>query len=86
MVLNDVVIPYTWYNVQETNRHFQVVENAVAFTVSLGVGSYHAVQLRDHLRIKLNAASSAYGSGYSCPTRATTRDSRIVVRRGQLLP
>ena len=28
MVLNDVVLPYTWYNVQETNRHFQVTENA----------------------------------------------------------
>ena len=32
MILNDVVIPYTWYNVQETNRHFEVVENAVSFT------------------------------------------------------
>jgi hypothetical protein len=35
MVLNDVVMPYTWYNVQETNRHFQVSENGGAeFTVS----------------------------------------------------
>ena len=66
MVLNDVVMPYTWYNVQETNRHFQVSENGGAeFTVSLDVGSYHALQLRDHLRIKLNAASSAHGAGYS---------------------
>jgi hypothetical protein len=50
MVLNDVVIPYTWYNVQDTNRHFEVVENGgTPFTVSLDVGSYHALQLRDHL-------------------------------------
>ena len=27
MVLNDVVIPYTWYNVQETNQSFQTVVN-----------------------------------------------------------
>eukprot|EP01043_Picozoa_sp_COSAG02_P072234 COSAG02_NODE_13527_length_1383_cov_1.021807_2_plen_231_part_01 len=65
MVLNDVVIPYTWYNVQETNRHFEVVENASSFQVSLDVGSYHALQLRDHLRTKLNTASSAYGAGYT---------------------
>ena len=63
MVLNDVVIPYTWYNVQDTNRHFEVVENGgTPFTVSLDVGSYHALQLRDHLAIKLNAAS---GAGYT---------------------
>ena len=66
MVLNDVVIPYTWYNVQDTNRHFEVVENgAGAFTVSLDVGSYHALQLRDHLIVKLNAASAASGAGYT---------------------
>ena len=63
MVLNDVVLPYTWYNVQETNRHFEVVENGgTSFSVSLDVGSYHALQLRDHLAIKLNAAS---GAGYT---------------------
>ena len=63
MVLNDAVIPYTWYNVQDTNRHFEVVENGgTAFTVSLDVGSYHALQLRDHLATKLNAAS---GAGYT---------------------
>ena len=66
MVLNDVVIPYTWYNVQDTNRHFEVVENGgTPFTVSLDVGSYHALQLRDHLAIKLNAASALHGAGYS---------------------
>ena len=60
MVLNDVVMPYTWYNVQETNRHFEVVEGGgTAFKVSLDVGSYHAIQLRDHLIIQLNAASGA---------------------------
>ena len=66
MVLNDVVMPYTWYNVQDTNRHFEVVENgAGAYTVSLDVGSYHALQLRDHLIVKLNAASAASGAGYT---------------------
>ena len=66
MVLNDVVLPYTWYNVQETNRHFEVVENSAApFQVSLDVGSYHALQLRDHLRSKLNTASSVNGAGYT---------------------
>ena len=63
MVLNDVVMPYTWYNIQETNRHFEIVENGgTAFKVSLDVGSYHANQLRDHMRDKLNAAS---GVGYT---------------------
>jgi len=66
IVLNDVVMPYTWYNVQDTNRHFEVVENGgTSFSVSLDVGSYHALQLRDHLAIKLNAASAASGAGYS---------------------
>ena len=55
MVLNDVVMPYTWYNVQETNRHFEVVENGAATKVSLSAGSYHAIQLRDHLNGKLGA-------------------------------
>jgi hypothetical protein len=66
MVLNDVVLPYTWYNVQETNRHFEVVENSgTPFQVSLDVGSYHALQLRDHLRDKLNTASGIYGDSYT---------------------
>ena len=58
MVLNDVVLPYTWYNVQETNRHFEVTENGQSHTVSLDVGSYHAIQLRTHLASKLTAASA----------------------------
>ena len=63
MVLNDVVMPYTWYNVQDTNRHLEVIENGGSpFKVSLDVGSYHAIQLRDHLIAKLNAAS---GAGYT---------------------
>jgi hypothetical protein len=49
MVLNDVVIPYTWYNVQESNRSFQVVVNGVTHDVHLTLGSYHAIQLRDEL-------------------------------------
>ena len=66
MVLNDVVMPYTWYNVQETNRHFEVIENGgTPFKVSLDVGSYHALQLRDHLSTQLNAASLASGAGYT---------------------
>ena len=66
IVLNDVVMPYTWYNVQDTNRHVEVVENGgTAFIVSLDVGSYHALQLRDHLTLKLNAASAASGAGYT---------------------
>jgi len=59
MVLNDVVMPYTWYNVQEANRHFELVENGgEPIKVSLDVGSYHALQLRDHLRSTLNASTS----------------------------
>jgi len=66
MILNDVVLPYTWYNVQDTNRHFEVVENSgTPFAVSLDVGSYHALQLRDQLRTKLNAASATFGFNYT---------------------
>jgi hypothetical protein len=55
VVLNDLVLPYTWYNVQEINRSFQVTENGVERTVSLDVGSYHALQLRDQVQAKLTA-------------------------------
>ena len=55
MVLNDVVMPYTWYNVQETNRDFQIVVDGVTHDVSLDLGSYHAIQLRNQLTTKLNA-------------------------------
>ena len=57
MVLNDVVLPYTWYNVQDSNRKFQIVVNGVTHDVSLDLGSYHALQLRNHLATKLNAHS-----------------------------
>ena len=53
MVLNDVVMPYTWYNVQPSNRSFQIVSNGTTHDVSLDLGSYHAIQLRDHLNSKL---------------------------------
>ena len=55
MVLNDVVIPYTWYNVQKTNQSFQVVVNGSTHDVQLDLGSYHALQLRDQLNSKLAA-------------------------------
>ena len=55
MVLNDVVLPYTFYNVQETNQNFQIVVNGVTHDVSLDVGSYHAIQLRNLLNSKLSA-------------------------------
>ena len=55
MILNDVVMPYTWYNVQDSNRKFQIVVNGVTHDVSLDLGSYHALQLRNHLTTKLNA-------------------------------
>ena len=55
MVLNDVVIPYTWYNVQETNRSFQIVQSGTTHDVTLDLGSFHAIQLRDHLNTKLSA-------------------------------
>ena len=55
MVLNDVVMPYTWYNVQGTNQNFQIVVNGVTHDVSLDLGSYHAIQLRNQLTTKLNA-------------------------------
>ena len=54
MVLNDVVIPYTWYNVQETNRSFQITVNGTTHDVLLDLGSFHALQLRDHLNTKLS--------------------------------
>ena len=55
MVLNDVVLPYTWYNVQDSNRKLQLVVNGITHDISLDLGSYHALQLRDHLSGKLGA-------------------------------
>ena len=66
VILNDIVLPYTWYNVQETNRHFQVVENGgTPFTVSLTTGSYNAMQLRAHLQDRLIYYSAHSGHGHS---------------------
>ena len=53
MVLNDVVMPYTWYNVQDSNRNFQLVVNGTPHDVQIDLGSYHALQLRDQLNTKL---------------------------------
>ena len=41
-----------------------MTENGQAFTVSLDVGSYHAIQLRTHLASQLTAASAS-GAGYT---------------------
>ena len=66
VILNDIVLPYTWYNVQETNRHFHVSENGgTPFLVSLTVGSYHAMQLRSHLQERLIYFSAHSGHGHS---------------------
>ena len=39
MVLNDLVLPYTWFNIQDTNNTFQVMENGPnsGFTVDFFV-------------------------------------------------
>ena len=66
VILNDVVLPYTWYNAQETNRHFEVVEEGgTPFRVSLNIGSYHAMQLRAHVEERLTYASAHSGFGKS---------------------
>ena len=57
MVLNDVVMPYTWYNVQGTNNTFEIVVNGSTHAITLDVGSYHALQMRDHLNSKLSSYS-----------------------------
>ena len=66
VILNDIVLPYTWYNVQEGNRHFTVTENGgTPFLVSLTMGSYHAMQLRSHLQERLIYYSAHSGLGRS---------------------
>lgn len=58
LILNDLVLPYTWYNVQATNRELQLTEYkvvqgqtvATAVTFQLAIGSYHAIQLQNHLQ------------------------------------
>jgi len=65
VVLNDLVLPYTWYNVQESNRYFEVVEHWTSLggvtdetvRIAIDVGSYSALELRDAVALKLNTAS-----------------------------
>eukprot|EP01051_Picozoa_sp_SAG22_P017947 SAG22_NODE_2893_length_2120_cov_98.588817_2_plen_303_part_00 len=67
MVLNDLVLPYTWYNVQSSNQTFNVRENSESdlFECILTPGSYHVLQLRDHLKNRLDYYSSVYGFDYT---------------------
>jgi hypothetical protein len=64
IILNDVILPFTWYNVQPSNNTLQVTEHIsnppapYTTTVTLIPGSYHVLQLRDHLMAQLNAALS----------------------------
>jgi len=59
MILNDLVLPYTWYNVQEANRYLHLEENGGALSqVALDLGSYNALQLQTHLQSKLNEAGN----------------------------
>ena len=76
LVLNDVVMPYTFYNVQDTNRHFELVENGVSTQVALDVGSYHAIQLRDHLKSRLDYYSS---QSYTYTVVFSEVDSRFTI-------
>ena len=76
LVLNDVVMPYTFYNVQDTNRHFELVENGVSTQVALDVGSYHAIQLRDHLKNRLDYYSS---QSYTYTVVFSEVDSRFTI-------
>ena len=80
LALNDVVIPYTWYNVQETNRSFQIVQSGTTHDVTLDLGSFHAIQLRDHLNTKLSAhgvtCSQPRVAGYSCACAKGYRGGR----------
>ena len=60
LVLNDLVLPYTWYNVQETNRTFMIQElhnDPNHIQIDLDEGSYHVLQLRDHINTKLAAST-----------------------------
>ena len=64
IILNDVILPYTWYNIQVSNNTFTMIEHignppaAYTTTVTLTPGSYHVLQLRDHLKTKLNTTLS----------------------------
>ena len=66
IILNDLVLPYTWYNVQSSNRSFDVRENNAAYPYQclLTPGSYHVLQLRDHLKQQLDYYSATSGFNY----------------------
>lgn len=73
IVLNDLVLPYTWYNVQSSNNTFILFERSAAaggtydktFTVTLTPGSYHALQLRDELANAMTSTSTLNGATYN---------------------
>ena len=79
MVLNDLVLPYTWFNVQDTNNTFEVMENGPnsGFTVTLTNGSYNALQLRDHLKTVLTLRSMSAGGGYQYDVAFNEIDSKF---------
>ena len=39
MVLNDLVLPYTWYNVQVINKSFVLVEGSSTHAITLEEGA-----------------------------------------------
>lgn len=66
LILNDLVLPYTWYNVQSSNQKFKARENnGAAFDVVLTPGSYHVLQMRDHLKDRLEYYSGTFGDNYT---------------------
>ena len=62
MVLNDLVLPYTWYNIQASNNAFTLIERSASLqrvhALALTEGSYTATQLKDHLQTVLTDASA----------------------------
>ena len=67
LILNDMNLPYTWYNVQSSNNKFKVYEDDFSVTYyecDLLLGSYHVLQLRDHLKQRLDSYSILYGASY----------------------
>ena len=76
MVLNDLVLPYTWFNIQESNRKFFVTENGNEHEVVLALGSYNALQLRDHLITSLDNASAVHGEVYTYTVEFSEIDSK----------
>ena len=64
LVLNDLVLPYTWYNVQASNNAFTYIERSGqqfhAHTITLEEGSYTATQLKDLLQAVLTETSATF--------------------------